>query len=110
MSNFVELSKPYHKLLEERILEHRYRYYVLDHPVLTDFEYDWFEKFYITECIKVGAENILIHSGVGYSDSHPEYIAAADRVKNNTDYYSLREIEMKHIWDKLGRPKYMKDV
>lgn len=32
-----------------RLLEHRYRYYILDAPILADWVYDYIERYY--ECV-----------------------------------------------------------
>lgn len=96
----------YYKLLENRVLEHRYRYYVLDDSVISDFEYDFLEKAYIQACNENGVESILVDSGVGWDASHPEYLAAEQRVLTKQDSYSLWEKEMRDVWNRIGYPKY----
>lgn len=48
----------YHTL-SKRILCHRYRYYVLDTPELSDFEYDCLEKYYEAVCVDVGLPSVV---------------------------------------------------
>lgn len=91
--------------LEERILEHRYRYYILGDSVLSDFEYDFIEKFYI----KIGKElNVPTHieDMVDFNYTYPGAIEAKNRVESGTDNYSLWEESMKLVWQRLGYPKY----
>ncbi len=96
----------YYKLLEARVLEHRYRYYVLDAPVLLDFEYDFLERTYIAECYKAGQSPVTDTDGIGWSDIQPDYVAAKLRVDNGTDYYSLWLKDMKPVWLRLGLPNH----
>lgn len=102
------INKPYYLILQDRILEHRYRYYRLDHPVISDMEYDFLEKLYESECKKANVESILKEHGVDFKDDHPEFIAAKERVETRTDEFSLWELQMKPIWDKIGYPRYLK--
>ena len=88
--------------LYDRLLEHRYRYYVLNDPVLADWEYDWMEKYYngLAE----------IHGGrimkmVDFDPNDPLAIAAGERVKSGTDGYSTWEKSMKEVWDRLGKSR-----
>jgi len=92
--------------LQDNILEHRYRYYVLDHPVISDFEYDWIEKYFINLCQLNNFIHILIDHGIGFNTNQELYKAAKYRVDNNLDNYSLWEKDMIPIWKKIGCPKY----
>lgn len=99
------MDLPYWQKLQNVVLEHRYRYYVLDHPIISDMEYDFVEREYEKACAIEGVKSILIDSGVGFDLKNPEYAKAKFRVDSNQDNYSLWEKEMMPIWDKLGRPK-----
>ncbi len=99
------MSTPYYKKLEKALLEHRYRYYKLDHPVISDFEYDFIERTYEAACREAGVQSILKEYGVDFQDNHPDYQAAKFRVDNNLDRYSLWELMMAKTWERLGRPK-----
>jgi hypothetical protein len=103
------MEKKYVELLEERLLEHRYRYYVLDAPVLADSEYDLIEKIYNTECEKEGHTNIMVEHGVDFDMEAPGHKDAANRVNNNMDFHSSWLAEMKPVWDRLGSNKYIKE-
>jgi len=55
----------------ERVLyEHKYRYYVLDKPIITDHEYDRIERPYLNRCMRKGVEPFGGHN-VGFSYDHP---------------------------------------
>lgn len=94
--------------IEARLLEHRYRYYVLDHPVLSDFEYDYLERYYLNLCNQFNHSSILDQFGVGWNENLEQAMIAKQRVDSNTDYHSLWEQSMQPVWDKLGRPKYLR--
>lgn len=89
----------------QRILEHRYRYYVQDHPVLDDQEYDWLERYYELMATTLGVHN-ADSDMVGFDAAKPRCCEAAVRVQAGTDYYSLWVTEMQPIWDRCGRPKW----
>jgi hypothetical protein len=91
------------------MLEHRYRYYMLADPVLTDWEYDVLERRYEAECTKAGVESILIKYGVDFQSDHPNYGLAKWRVDYGQDYHSLWLKEMQPVWDRLGLPKVYVD-
>jgi len=86
--------------LYNRLLEHRYRYYILCEPALSDAEYDYLEKFYNDEANKACVKQMDM---VDFDINDPLAIEAAKRVDSKTDYYSLWLAEMKPVWDKLGR-------
>lgn len=92
--------------LYNRLLEHRYRYYVLHDPALEDSIYDWMEKYYN----KLAGENgAKIMDMIDFDSNDPLAIAAGERVKNVKDCYGLWECEMKLVWKKLGYPRYEKE-
>ena len=91
--------------LYNKLLEHRYRYYVLNHGVLSDFEYDWIEKEYNRMASEHG---VKLMEMVDFNPNDPLAIEAKKRVDSDTDSYSLWEKEMRPIWDKLGMTKKQK--
>lgn len=99
---------PYHDKLTKRILSHRYRYYVLNHPVISDHEYDYLERFYNDYCNDNDLINYL-EDTVGWSASHYKAKEIAFEVDNDLDDYSLWLKEMKPVWTKLGRSKHQQD-
>ncbi len=89
-----------------RLLEHRYRYYVLDSPVLEDFEYDYIEK----ECNRMAQEaGVKLMEMVDFDPKDQLAVEAQNRVNNGTDYYSLWVEEMTPIWNRIGKPKKRKE-
>lgn len=101
-------TKSYLDTIEDRLLEARYRYYILDQPTLSDFEYDYLERYYEDLCSEEGVSSILKLNGVGFDTSNKAYQAAMDRVNAGMDWHSLWEKEMKLVWDRLGKPKYLR--
>lgn len=89
-----------------RLLEHRYRYYILDAPVLEDWIYDYLEKEYNKMASEAG---IKLMEMVDFDAKNILALEAKDRVDNNMDSHSLWEKEMLPIWEKLGRPKKYKE-
>lgn len=83
-----------------RLLEHRYRYYILDNPVLNDFEYDWLEREYNKLASQAG---VKLMEMVDFNLNDPLAIEAGNRVEAGTDYHSLWEKEMEPVWTKLGK-------
>ncbi len=83
-----------------RLLEHRYRYYILDHPVLNDFEYDWLEREYNRLASEAG---LKLMEMVDFNSNDPLAIEAKKRVDSGTDYHSLWKKEMAPVWAKLGK-------
>lgn len=88
--------------LYNRLLEHRYRYYGLDAPVISDHEYDYIEKEYNRMAQEAG---VKIMEMVDFDSNDPLAIEAKKRVDSSTDSYSLWEKSMKSIWDRIGRSK-----
>lgn len=105
----AEETLDYYNKLTARVLAHRYRYYVLDHPVIADHEYDYLERFYSVFCNENGLEN-HIKDTVGWSREHYKAEYVAELVKTDLDDYSLWLKEMKPVWAKLGRSKKQKDT
>ncbi len=83
-----------------RLLEHRYRYYRLDAPVIADFEYDFIEREYNRLAKESGAKLMEM---VDFDLNDPLAIEAGKRVDSGTDFYSLWEKEMKPVWDRIGK-------
>lgn len=54
----------------KKCLEHRYRYYVLNEPIISDYEYDILEK----EAKKNDINGILNTPGSSLKSSYPEEI------------------------------------
>ena len=88
--------------LYDRLLEHRYRYYVTADSVITDFEYDWLERYYNTLVAEHGGQPMVM---VGF-DSSARSLEAKARVDAKADHYSVWLAEMQPVWNKLGYPKY----
>jgi hypothetical protein len=86
------------------ILEHRYRYYRLDEPVLEDSMYDLLERDYLAN-VAVHGDPVGLADMVDFPDS-PECLAAAERVNSRTDCWGAWFKEMLPVWDRLGPPKY----
>lgn len=93
----------YFKNLGDRILENRYRYYVLDKPVLTDWVYDGLEYWYseLASIIKVKPK---ICDMVGFDYDFVGAKQAAQRVDDEDDYHSSWLKEMEPVWERLGKP------
>jgi NAD-dependent DNA ligase len=92
--------------LYNRLLEHRYRYYVLHDPALEDSVYDWMEKYYNNLAQEHG---MMLMDMVDFDFNHPLALQAGKRVDNRQDSYSLWEDDMKPVWKKLGYPRYEKE-
>lgn len=64
--------------MEDILLEHRYRYYVLCIPIISDYEYDMMEKEYL----KTAPKNSLMRlPGSDLEESYPQHII--DKCKKN---------------------------
>lgn len=98
----VEEIPDYLIKLYDRLLENRYRYYILDAAILDDWIYDLIEKEYNELVAKFGGKPMDM---VGFDLNDPLAIAAKQRVDSDTDYHSLCEKEMQAVWDRLGRPR-----
>jgi hypothetical protein len=85
-----------------RLLEHRYHYYVLHDPILEDWLYDWMEKYYNKMAEEVGGK---IMKMVDFDPNDATAILAKERVDSSTDDYSIWEKEMKPVWDRLGKTR-----
>lgn len=63
-----------------RVLEARYRYYILDDPTLADWEYDLLERSYESMAATVGLPS-LIKDMVGYNQNNPLHNEVLEIVK-----------------------------
>lgn len=59
-----------HIQLSWLLLEHKYRYYVKDAPIIQDYEYDLLEKEYDTLCDKLNLPK-AVSDMVGFDESRP---------------------------------------
>lgn len=91
----------YLEQLYNRLLEHRYRYYVLDHPVIDDHEYDYIERYYN---FLAQEHNVKQMEMVDFNPNDLLAIEAKNRVDSETDFYSIWHKSMVPVWDKLGLP------
>jgi hypothetical protein len=85
-----------------RLLENRYRYYVLDDNVISDFEYDFIERSYNEMAQKAG---VKLMEMVDFDPNDPLAIEAKNRVDSGTDSHSLWVKSMEPIWEQIGRTK-----
>lgn len=83
----------YFEKLGERLLEHKYRYYVLNSSIISDFEYDYVERVYDDLAKELGLEPVCANM-VGFNLQAEPARLAASRVDSGTDYHStwLKEI------------------
>jgi hypothetical protein len=86
-----------------RLLEHRYRYYVLDEPVVQDSEYDHLERYYKRLATELNLPDTTADM-VDYDLSRLDAQEAKARVDSKTDNHSLWIAAMTPVWDKLGPP------
>lgn len=89
----------------QRLLEHRYRYYVLNDAAISDFEYDWIEKFYNQQAAIAGIRQMEM---VDFDPKDIEAVAAGKRVDAGTDGHSLWLATMFPVWEVLGLPRSKK--
>lgn len=87
-----------------RILEHRYRYYILNENVISDFEYDYLERYYKEIASKLNLPDTALDM-VGFDITKPGAFEAKQRVDNNQDNYSLWIVSMKPIWERIHLPR-----
>ena len=99
LSNEEQLD--YLDKLYNRLLEHRYRYYVLDAAVLEDFVYDFIEREYNRLALESGVKQMEM---VDFDFKDLLAIEAKNRVDTETDYHSLWLKSMRPVWEKLGLP------
>lgn len=95
----------YHTTLGERVLDHRYRYYVLDNPVLEDWEYDKLERLYKLVSKTLGLPDVSADM-VGFDLSRKDARAAKSRVDADMDDYSVHQEALHEVWARIGPPKY----
>lgn len=84
----------YRKRLEERLLEHRYRYYVLGEAVISDLEYEYIESIHRKISEELGLPSIF-ENMVDFDFKLPPCQDAKERVESQTDGYSMRLREVK---------------
>lgn len=106
MSNEEKLN--YHRHLGERLQEHRYRYYVLDNPVLEDFVYDHIERVYKEVSREMNLKDVAIDM-VGFDSNVLGALQAANRVLEGLDHYSTIQKALQEVWEELGPPKYIRN-
>lgn len=110
MLNMKDLTKEevieYLGKLYDRLLEHRYRYYVLDDPALSDFVYDYMEKEYNRLAQEHG---VKLMDMVDFDPDDPLAAEAKNRVDSETDYHSMWEKSMFFVWSRLGRARKDRD-
>ncbi len=87
--------------LYNRLLEHRYRYYILADPVEPDHIYDYLEKEYNRMAQEAGHK---IMEMVDFNLNDPLAIEAKNRVDSGIDYHSLWLKEMQPVWENIGKP------
>ena len=92
----------------ERLLQHRYRYYILDQPVLEDWVYDHLERYYEMIAKDVGIEATASNM-VDFDLKRQDAQDAKTRVDNDQDYHSKWELEMKPVWEKLGKSRKQRE-
>lgn len=59
----------YHDILGQRLLYRRYEYYQLDLPSISDFEYDFVERYYEAVSADLGLPSV-VQDMVGFDDNH----------------------------------------
>lgn len=78
----------YLERLGERLLEHRYRYYIKCDPVIADFLYDYLERYYEAVALDLGVDPIASVM-VDFDLKREDAQAAMYRVDTGTDNHSL---------------------
>lgn len=91
-----------HKL-GARVLDHRYRYYILHDAVLSDADYDYLERVYEDICKELGISSVV---GVDFNLELEVNKQAKFRVDNKLNSYSQWESDMIGVWIKLGQPRW----
>lgn len=99
-----EFQRQHAQDVYERILEHRYRYYIKDEAVISDGEYDYLERYCKVIWDAVGLVCPLFEM-VDFKMTHPACAAAARRVELGMDSYNEWLEEMKPTWERVGMPK-----
>jgi hypothetical protein len=113
MSN--EEKREYHDILQNRIIEHRYRYYVLCDTVLDDFEYDHLEKLLSAVAEALGLPHKPGEKGtynsvfdmVDFDITRPGAQEAADRVIAKTTYWDTQQTALEEVWKRIDPPKWV---
>lgn len=99
------ISTEYLEALGDRLLSHRYRYYVLDDPELVDYEYDYLETYYEKLCAENGVKSVIVDM-VGYDMNVLKAKEAAKAVEAWQDYYSVWLDGMFPTWRRIGLPEH----
>lgn len=76
-----EERQAYHAKVGHNLLRHRYWYYALDKPLLSDFEYDLLERFY-DELSRQLSLPPVHDKMVGFDPQAPGAMAAKESVDN----------------------------
>lgn len=103
----LEEKHQYYIDLGNRLLEHRYRYYIQDNPVLEDWIYDFIERMYKAVSSELNLKDIAIDM-VDFDYTKPGAQEAANRVLEGVDHYSVNEERLKGIWKRIGSPRYIR--
>lgn len=89
----------------QRLLEHRYRYYVLNEAAISDFEHDWIEKYYNEQATVAGLRQMEM---VDFDFKDIEAVQAGKRVDAGLDGHSLWLATMFPVWKVIGIPRSKK--
>lgn len=100
----IEEKEEHFLKVHARLLEHRYRYYSKDHPVIDDSEYDYLERYYKFLVAELEVPPPTILDMVDFDFKRADAQLAATRVEANCDGNSLWMNSMKPVWDVLGMP------
>lgn len=95
----------YYGTLGNRLLDHRYRYYILDAPVLDDWTYDAIERLYKLVAVTLDLPDTTANM-VGFDLKRLDSKEAKARVDTETDDYSLHMAKMHEVWARIGPPRY----
>lgn len=99
----IVIASDYIQELGSRVLSHRYRYYELDDPEISDYEYDYIETYYEKLCAEAGIPSVLADM-VGFDYSAPGATEVARAVETNQDHYSRWIGRLFTVWCLLGQP------
>lgn len=57
--------------LTKKLLQHKYRYYILCRPTITDYEYDMLESKWVMDGISLGENMENYKNWVEFDEQHP---------------------------------------
>lgn len=60
------------QILSKQLYLHKYRYYILNNPIITDQEYDLMEFRYVKMAKNMGIEPEIANM-IGFNRNHPYY-------------------------------------